>query len=538
MLSALASILRYPGAHEAGVDSFSIHALAEVISSSGSMRWLVNPLSFVGLAPFSYAPAVPISLAVLSQLSGLSIEATVLAYTLFLGMTIVINSFILGKEVLGKDSLAILLSFLISTAGGIVGFTDWTVSARGTFITLVPLVLAFLARGMLSERRGGRGRWLPLILVMVALIFVHAYWLLLVPLVMTTVILFRISRTVDALLRHSLPSKRRSKVVLACCAATGITLMALIMTGVAWEPNIPEFPSVRSSIIPDSIITRVAIHFGSIIGLGILTAPYGLLKMTTIVETRRRFFLSSLAASFLPATIDPVYGLLLASPLVLLVATLGLAYRDRYSHPKRDGKLPSGRGLGIVALSLAIILAPAVVTIPRASGSGCTQSWDLDMRTYNTALYLRVIDTKESSFVWNDLAVGVRLEAISRRPSLEPILSIGVLAYPWLSDRATIRFAWAPQPLEYLVSNQQLLIAKEWIPHASVNYPYYWGKHTYILVNSNPASPAAKDIIEFYDVAYAVQICSGTTSVFYSGLSSIAYVAYDDSLQRIYLIPR
>ena len=77
--------MRYPSGNEVGVDSYTIHALADTIAQQGRMGWLISPLSYFGLAPFSYAPAVPVSLAGLEELSGLGGEPSVLVYSLLLG---------------------------------------------------------------------------------------------------------------------------------------------------------------------------------------------------------------------------------------------------------------------------------------------------------------------------------------------------------------------------------------------------------------------------------------------------------------------
>ncbi|TLZ76207.1 MAG: hypothetical protein E6K08_06620 [Methanobacteriota archaeon] len=77
-VTLLTIVLRYPGDHERGVDSFSFHALAAVVVQTGSMGWLVNAWSYFGLSPFSYPPAVPVSIAAFVELSGLSVEAAIL----------------------------------------------------------------------------------------------------------------------------------------------------------------------------------------------------------------------------------------------------------------------------------------------------------------------------------------------------------------------------------------------------------------------------------------------------------------------------
>src|SRR2546427_11133978 len=83
-ISVISLVLRYPTGNEVGVDSYSIHALADTIARQGKIGWLISPLSYLGLAPFSYAAAVPFSLAGLAELSGLGAKAAVPVYCLVL----------------------------------------------------------------------------------------------------------------------------------------------------------------------------------------------------------------------------------------------------------------------------------------------------------------------------------------------------------------------------------------------------------------------------------------------------------------------
>ena len=163
-VTLLTIVLRYPGDHERGVDSFSFHALAAVVVQTGSMGWLVNAWSYFGLSPFSYPPAVPVSIAAFVELSGLSVEAAILVYALLLGAVAGWTAFLLGRAVFHKDSPALVLSFLFSISGGVVAFTNWNLSSRGSLLVFVPLVLALTIRAVgpclpSHGRCGSRSPW-------------------------------------------------------------------------------------------------------------------------------------------------------------------------------------------------------------------------------------------------------------------------------------------------------------------------------------------------------------------------------------------
>src|SRR5207244_9053419 len=65
-VTLLTIVLRYPGDHERGVDSFSFHALAAVVVQTGSVGGLVNAVSYFGRPAVSLPPVLPVSLAALA----------------------------------------------------------------------------------------------------------------------------------------------------------------------------------------------------------------------------------------------------------------------------------------------------------------------------------------------------------------------------------------------------------------------------------------------------------------------------------------
>src|SRR5207247_5889384 len=178
-VTLLTIVLRYPGDHERGVDSFSFHALAAVVVQTGSMGWLVNAFSYFGLSPFSYPPAVPVSIAAFVELSGLSVEAAILVYALLLGAVAGWTVFLLGRAVFHKDSPALILSFLFSISGGVVAFTNWNLSSRGSLLVFVPLVLALTIRAVRSVPPKSWTMWLAAAWLSVVLVLFHSMCLLL-----------------------------------------------------------------------------------------------------------------------------------------------------------------------------------------------------------------------------------------------------------------------------------------------------------------------------------------------------------------------
>jgi hypothetical protein len=178
------------------------------------------------------------------------------------------------------------------------------------------------------------------------------------------------------------------------------------------------------------------------------------------------------------------------------------------------------------------------VHIPRSSGVPCNEPDIIDSQTYNTGLYLRSFSLANSSFVWDDHVEAERLEMVSERPSLEPVLSIGTLTYPWLANKMDVRLYRDIHFGDFLESGHQLLDAREWLSSAGVDYPYYWGKHTAVLLQNSPDSATAAQILGFYRASYAVKRCGTSSNPFYDGLSRSNYLVYSDELQGVYWLGR
>ncbi len=531
-LSILAILMRYPQDHEIGVDSFFVHALAAAIASTGSMAWLINPLSYFGLAPFSYSPAVPVSLASFTQLAGLDIEPAILVYSLVLGLLTPWVGFLFGRAAVHHEGVSLLFAFLLTTAQGMVTFTDWTLSTRGTFLVFAPLALAFFVKAVIG-RRQSRTALLALVLVLSVLTLVHALWLLLIPLLVAAWLVLRLALTEESMLRRKFSMAARSRIVLAGGIVACLTLFAFLEFGPPSTRILSGLPQLEGGTIPSTTALDIGLQIGTVVGIGIVLLPFGIRRMLMISEGARRYALLGLAVVFLPISLDPVYGVALATPFLLLISALALAPRA-ISNRTIDSRKPLALIAVGVMVSALTVAAPALVTIPRTSGLECQQSFYIDRQTYDAGLYTKYLMSPNSTFAWDDGVEAARIEAISGIPSLEPLESLGLLEYPWLAQKVTVHLTLEPDLLNALVKNHRLLRANEWLPAAGMSYEYYWGKDTFVLLLNNPDSFAATQILSFYNAKYAVERCSASGDVFFSGLNTSNYVVYADELQRIY----
>lgn len=124
-----------------GGDSAFIWSLANSISASGFIKWALNPLSFFGLYPLSYPSGSPIVLSLTSQVTGVSIENTILVYGFILGILGMLGSYIMALKIKSNYLFGFLTSFAFSTAPVFLELTRWSASTRNLFLALFPLFL-------------------------------------------------------------------------------------------------------------------------------------------------------------------------------------------------------------------------------------------------------------------------------------------------------------------------------------------------------------------------------------------------------------
>ncbi len=534
-VSLISVAVRYPVSHELGVDSFEIQSFANMIIQTREMGWLATPYSYLGMAPMSYPSAVPIGLASFAMVAGIDTEPAILVYSMLLAIVVTLGAFLFGKAAFRRDSVGWIAALLIATSGGMVAFTDWTLSARGTFLAFLPLALALAVRTLMnpSQSHGRVGTAILFVVLIMAL--THLMWLLVTPLLLAAWLVARIAKTENAVLVHRIGLNARDAVISASLALLLAGAVVLLLIRLPGAYGVGNFPELRAGILPDNLLTRMAVYFATIMGIGIIIAPLGVIAALRIGERLQRYAVISVVLPFVPVALDPTYGALVAIPAVLLLVAAGLRAVPDLRIIRQRGH---GVRVGTVVVASAIIIsAPYLITVPRVSAVACGQGGSIDPPAYNTALYLEHLTSDTPfTFVSDDTLNTARIQAISGRPAVEAIASVGVIGYPWLAERFHPQFMQVSDPFNSLFLQQQVLVVKEWIPGAAYQPTYYSGKHTFLLLNSAPSSALAQQIEGFYSTRIAVDICGGSSSPFFVGLRSQNYVTYRNDMETVYWI--
>tara|TARA_B100001250_G_scaffold414017_1_gene450252 strand:+ start:1400 stop:3040 length:1641 start_codon:yes stop_codon:yes gene_type:complete len=186
-------ILRYPNTlHEVGVDSFQVHTLANSIIDYGESRWVIHPLSFIGIYPMSQESGGPFVLATFSLLTGINMEYTILLVPIYLSIVALLSSFMFGRALYFNSLFACILAICYSSSRLFLGFTDWTFSTRGIFISMLPIFLYSVIRLWDTQIKISFKNIFLIIMLLFVLICVHKLFFFLSLFLITFLLLFYI----------------------------------------------------------------------------------------------------------------------------------------------------------------------------------------------------------------------------------------------------------------------------------------------------------------------------------------------------------
>lgn len=172
LLFILNIVVRIPSIpHEKGYDSFFIHSLANYVSYFGEARWWINWMSVFGLYPYSYASSVPFSLSGISQLTGISMEITILLFCFFLGLISIFTSYIFIKAIYNNFIPCFVFAFLFSLSAGTMNLTTWEITTRAQFLVYFPLLMYTVLKSLRLNKKF----WLLMILSIIFIFATHHY---------------------------------------------------------------------------------------------------------------------------------------------------------------------------------------------------------------------------------------------------------------------------------------------------------------------------------------------------------------------------
>lgn len=146
-LILLNAILRCPVPfQEIGDDSFEVHIVSNSLSQFGEARWLLSPLSILGMYPMSVQGSYPFILSGFSQSSGIKMQWVTFLIPFMMGIFSIFTSYVLAKTLSDNDLFPFLVALIFSTSSGIVTYTTYTLPNRGLFVVLMPIFIYLLLK--------------------------------------------------------------------------------------------------------------------------------------------------------------------------------------------------------------------------------------------------------------------------------------------------------------------------------------------------------------------------------------------------------
>ena len=341
----IAISLRYPFTpHEIGWDSYFIHGLINSLNHQGNLSsWWVHPLSPFGFTPFSYASAVPILVSAFSQMSGLSIESSIWLFGILYGILGVFGSYLVAKEVFNDDNYIFLVVFGFTTSEVFLGYTTWTITTRGTFITILPFFLFLLLRNAKSKKFN-KFTFLAILVFVLLVAIHHLYTFLILPIILYALIKhINISKKIEK-------NKSSRKIINIICGIFLFIIILLIMLDIITSKSLTGISKGTYESKIDLIINTIKIYARQmgILGIfGIIGFFYLLYKPE---KNLNQILLIFFILVLLPFIFITVYLPAFIAIFVYLLGGFGIFYIGKYIYFKKDKKI----ALIVIILILSI----------------------------------------------------------------------------------------------------------------------------------------------------------------------------------------
>lgn len=318
LLITLNIVLRYPAtSHEIGWDSYNIHILANSISEFGQANYWESPFSIFGLYPLSYASAVPFSLSGISQLSGVNMELVTLLFSTSIGLFSLFPIYLVAGEIRNDDFFKFATAFLYSISEGMLFLTTWTVSTRGLFVVLLPLLVYSLIKCHSSLRYG-----IISLIVFILLVSTHHLFFYTLPLIVGFIVIEVAYRFHD---RTNYALKYSSYVDIIIIVFSLIMFLIPFFSRSLWSED-PEI--IRQSLNGSRYAVLLALfsHYTRYIGLLIFFAGsgYTYLLLKRSKSLKERYLLVTLAG-LAPFLYTPTYMKWFILPFAFLLIGEGIA---------------------------------------------------------------------------------------------------------------------------------------------------------------------------------------------------------------------
>jgi hypothetical protein len=389
--------LRYPDVqHELGADSFVIHILSRSIVEFQYAKWILHPLSYIGLYPFSYPSAYPFLAAGVSTSTGLDVESSIFAISIILGLIGVFSLYFLAKEIKNDDLV-----------------TFWQASTRNLFIALAPacMLLLLKTRGFAINRMNFL--FVFLLLTVGTSHRLGVFMIIILIAYLTGVVIFAFYKQLVPYMARSKKLRRTFRFV-GSFIIIGIFLILLSMLLSGQNPlqgaqglEVYEETALFSGTTPPVLILNLLVSLTGRIGLMLI---FGLIGLAYLIWKKNKglyeiFVIVSLFFLFPTIGMRTYYSYFFLIFFSLL-AGLSFFYLFKFFNRKK-------------VIALAILIATVIASL--GFYNFMFDHWRVDEgtmpeTTFDSAIYVKYQTT--NTFIANDGLLAARIGAVSGRPCI------------------------------------------------------------------------------------------------------------------------
>ena len=403
-------VMRYPMVpHEQGWDSFMIHQMAQSISTYGYMKWIFNPLSYMGYYPYSYASGVPVLLSGFSQVSGLDMEHTILFFCMVESILFFLFAYMAASLFTRNFIFKFLVGMVYSLSPGVVWFTDWTISTRGPVIMLFPLFIFLIFMAFKHKKLSKKYLFLSLLIFLTAMV-IHNMYIFLVVVVLS----YLLAKILFLIKSKTFPYKKGifytiSRIVIPILFI--LLFLGLIYTPILFQLDIQAYTSINKETI-----FEVLHAYGGKIGIVSILIPAGIFYL---LKNKRKklpdMFLVVNTLLIAPILLSPYYvslGFLFVF-LILCIYPFS-SVKNTYKRLRTE---KYKRYIIFIVLILVILWAAqskfhaiSVRQVEKIDEDYC------EPPVYDTAITLKYMG--DGGFISNDLILHGRISAYNERKNI------------------------------------------------------------------------------------------------------------------------
>ena len=389
LLVILNIVLRLPTTpHEIGIDSFHTHTYANYISTTGYADWILSPLSFFGLYPLSYPSGEIFFLSGLSQCSKIEMEWTIWVAATFFGVLGMFTAYLMAKEIMNDFLFAFSVAAVYSTSRIFIGFTNWTVTTRALFITILPLFIWSLLR--YHNQKEDRLKYLLFAVGLLIMLLTLHRMVAFTPLIL---IAFGIAVLFYTANKKFKVPKITPKISIILFFAFFIPLLLLPFTPLGFYHKLASFIGGHRygyffhGSTSYHILLNMGAEYAMAVGILIALVPIGLILL--LLKKQKTFsdvFLLAVILCFAPFLADPIYMRFFV--LFVFSLLIGLGLLGILKMLGKVEKVKSVTPVILIAILLFSALLPYFVVV-RPEPSLPYHTSHMNELTYDAALFIK-----------------------------------------------------------------------------------------------------------------------------------------------------